>query len=48
MDGSLPQALPALQFCASVVVTGSPGWSLTFTGLSTEDMVVFPGRGNSK
>jgi len=44
VDGSLPQALPALPFCAPVLVTGSPGWSLTFISLSTEDIiVVFPG-----
>lgn len=44
VDGSLPQALPVLPFCAPVVVTGSPGCSLTFISLSTEDiMVVFLG-----
>lgn len=51
VDGSLPQALPALPFCAPVVVTGSPGWSLTFISLSTEDIiVVFPGswKGDSQ
>lgn len=43
MDRSLPKVFPALPFGASVAVTGSPAWNLTFKGLSTEDiMVIFP------